>query len=181
VRAVIVYESMFGNTRLIAEAIAGGLGAETDARVIGVGDASSGVLEEADLLVVGGPTHVRSMSRPTSRKDAPNHVRKPGSGLVLEPGADTGPGMREWLDCHGDLPIQVAAFDTRVKGPVAITGRASKGISKVLCRRGLKMVAPAESFLVDKGSHLVPGETERARTWGARLATLVERQDAPRT
>jgi hypothetical protein len=46
VRAVIVYESMLGNTRLIAEAIADGLGAETDVRVIGVGDAGSGALEK---------------------------------------------------------------------------------------------------------------------------------------
>ena len=179
-RALVVYESMFGNTRTIAEAIAEGLGGDPGAQVLGVGDAGPSALEHADLLVVGGPTHARGMSRPATRRDAPKQVRKPGSDLVLEPGADSGPGVREWLDSLGDLPIQSAAFDTRISGSQALTGRASKGISKALSRRDSAPVVPAESFLVDRSGHLLPGERDRAMAWGARIAGMAQHNHAVR-
>jgi len=84
-RAVIVYESMFGNTRRIAESIADGLAWE-DVEVIGVTHAGQEALGGTDLLVVGGPTHAWSMSRPSTRKGAPEYVRKSEGGLELEPG-----------------------------------------------------------------------------------------------
>jgi len=86
-RAVIVYESMFGNTRVIAEAIADGFGMETDVRVLGVSAADPQSVEDADVLAIAGPTHAWGMSRPSTRKGAPDRVRKPGSEITLEPGA----------------------------------------------------------------------------------------------
>jgi hypothetical protein len=67
-----------------------------------------------------------------------------------------------------------AAFDTRLSSPVLLTGRASKSIGRQLARHGLTIVAPPESFLVDKKSHLLPGEVDRARAWGARVATQID-------
>ena len=64
-----------------------------------------------------------------------------------------------------------AAFDTRIDAPAALTGRASKGIAKRLRRCGFDLVAEPESFLVDKHNHLLEGEAERARAWGAALAS----------
>jgi flavodoxin-like protein len=174
-RTVIVYESMFGNTRQIAQAIAGGFGPGADVTVLGVAEADPSVLDGASLLVIGGPTHAWSMSRPGTRKGAPSYATKSGRDLVLEPGADTGPGVREWLASIGHVEVRAAAFDTRLKAPAALTGRASRAINRGLRRCGLRVVAGPESFLVDKKSHLLPGETERARAWGARLATMVER------
>lgn len=174
-RALVVYESMFGSTRLIAGAIAEGLRTETDGadvQVSGVGNAAT-VVEDVDLLVVGGPTQGWGMSRPSTRKGAPIHVRQPDSGLTLEPGADTGPGVREWLASADLAHVKAAAFDTRIKGPVIFTGRASVRIARRLSRRGLSLVNPPESFLVDKKSHLLPGELERARAWGAGMANIV--------
>ena len=178
-RAVVVYESMFGSTRQIAEAIAEGLGAEAEVQVIGVGQAEPAAGQDADLLIVGGPTHARGMSRRVTRRGAPDYLARPGSDLVLEPGADTGPGVREWLGSLGDLTAKAAAFDTRIKAPAALTGRASKGIAKALARAGGSVVVPAESFLVDKLGHLLAGERERARAWGARLATVVAPDPVP--
>jgi hypothetical protein len=172
-RAVVVYESMFGNTRQIAESIADGLGTGTEVQVIGVSQADRATLRGVDLLVVGGPTHARGMSRRATRRGAPDYLAKPGSDLVLEPGADAGPGVREWLPSLGDLTMKTAAFDTRIKAPPALTGRASRGIANALSRRGQTVIVPAESFLVDKKGHLLDGETERARAWGARLALVV--------
>ena len=171
-RALVVYESMFGSTHLIAEAIAEGLRTEADVQVSRVGDAPK-MVDDVELLVVGGPTHAWGMSRPSTRKGAPLHIQRPDSTLALEPGADVGSGVREWLVTAELARIKAAAFDTRIEGPVVLTGRASKGIGRRLSRRGLTLVASPESFLVDKKSHLLPGELERARAWGARVANVV--------
>jgi len=179
-RVVIVYESMFGCTRKIADAIAEGFGAGTDVRVLNVAEADPEVIDDAALLVVGGPTQAWGMSWPSTRRGAPLHVRKPGSDLTLQPGADTGPGVREWLASVGQVHALAAAFDTRIKSPVLLTGQASRGISRQLTRHGLRVVAEPESFLVDKGSHLLPAQIDRARAWGARLAATVERLRAAR-
>jgi hypothetical protein len=169
-RALIVYESMYGNTRAIADHIAAGMGDRIAATVIPLADATPALVHEADLLVCGAPTHVHGLSGPRSRRAAvePDNVAK--NGLVVEPGAD-GPGMREWLDAlvarDGGL---AAAFDTRIDAPALFTGRASKGIGRRLRRRGYALAANPTSFLVDKKSRLVAGQTDRAETWGAALA-----------
>ena len=170
-RALIVYESMFGSTRAIAEAVAEGL-SPSEVRVVRAADAYAAILEGVDLLVVGGPMHALSMSRPSTRQNAPSYVRKPGSALALEPGADAAPGVREWLDSLELESLRAAAFDTRIKAPAVLTGRASKAIARRLAGHGLLLVVPPESFLVDKKSHLLTGETDRARAWGARMATI---------
>ena len=173
-RALIVYESMFGATRTIAEAIAEGLAPAAEVRVVRAADAAAQVsredLDAIDLLVVGGPTHAWSMSRPGTRRGAPGYVSKPDSGLTLEPGADTGPGVREWLATLPRLACRGAAFDTRIRMSPLVTGRASKAIARALGRQGIHLEVPPESFLVDKRSHLLASEPERARTWGAGLA-----------
>lgn len=173
-RVLVVYESMFGSTRQIAEAIGMGLTAEADGVVVAVADAPTS-LEDFDLVVVGGPTHAWSMSWPSTRRSTPLRVAKPDSGLVLEPGANTGPGVRDWINSVHRPQVKAAAFDTRINSPALFTGRASKGIARQLARHGLSMVVPPESFLVNKGSHLLPGELERACTWGANLTAVIDR------
>jgi flavorubredoxin len=56
-KALVVYESMFGNTRQIAEAIAAGLAESVDVAAVEVSEATAEAAEGADLLVAGGPTH----------------------------------------------------------------------------------------------------------------------------
>ena len=64
-KVVVVYESMYGNTHLIADAIGKGFGQAVSAEivVVPVGEAASDLLDSADLIVVGGPTHAHGMSR----------------------------------------------------------------------------------------------------------------------
>jgi hypothetical protein len=168
-RTVIVYESMFGNTRLIAEAIARGMGPGDRVEVRPVAGADRELVAGADLVVVGGPTHMHSMSRASSRKSAAASAAKPGHDLTLEPGAE-GPGVREWLGSLGQVSGRAAAFDTRLSGLPMLTGQASKGIGKQLRQHGFTLVADPESFLVTGDSKLRPGEQERAAKWGAWLA-----------
>ena len=94
-RAVIVCESMFGSTKKVAEAIAGGLADCAEVSVVPVTSADTHILDGADLVVVGGPTHTHGMSRPSTRKMAGKLARKPGSEVELVPGAVSGPGVRE--------------------------------------------------------------------------------------
>ena len=167
-RALVVYESLYGNTHTVAERIGEGLrhapGSEVE--VASVHDVTRAQVQAADLLVVGGPTHIHGMSSPKTRLSAKQSAEKTDSVLHLEPDAE-GPCLREWFLSVGALSgKRGAAFDTRLHGPALVTGRASKGIANRLEDRGCDLVRPPESFLVDKGSCLMPGEADRAEAWG---------------
>jgi menaquinone-dependent protoporphyrinogen IX oxidase len=69
-RAVVVYESMFGNTRKVAEAIGAGLRSFGNVEVAPVGAVTPKLLADVDLPVVGGPTHAWDLSRPPTRQSA---------------------------------------------------------------------------------------------------------------
>jgi flavodoxin len=88
-RALVVYESMFGNTRDIAVAIAAGIAAGMPVETIEVAAAPTSIPDDVDLLVVGGPTHAHGMTKPESRADS---ARRAGDRLVSR-----GDGIREWL------------------------------------------------------------------------------------
>ena len=97
----VVYESLFGNTRLVAEAIADGIRAADPAACVSVTRTDATKLADVDdacLLVVGGPTHMRRMTSPRSRRQGLQAARrtKDQRGREPEPGA-AGPGLREWL------------------------------------------------------------------------------------
>ena len=172
-RALVVYESMFGNTHEVAERIGAGLRTDYEVEVVPVGDAIGRIISDIDLVVVGGPTHAHGMSRPTTRSSASDQAGK-DPDLHFEAGAD-GPGLREWLQAlprhdHGCA----AAFDTRVDGPELLTGSASRGIAKRLVKHGFVLIAPAESFLVDRHNRLLAGEAERAEEWAEALTVLTK-------
>ncbi len=168
-RAVVIYESMYGNTHVIADAIGRGLEQGFEVTVVPVAEATPELLDEAGLVVAGGPTHVHGMSGARSRQAAVEAAHKDGSGLTLEPHAQ-GPGLRDWFGTVGRIHGCSAAFDTRMDGPAMLTGHASKAIAKLLDRHGLTEIAPAQSFLVTKDNHLRPGEEDRAEQWGRELA-----------
>jgi hypothetical protein len=158
---------MWGNTAAIAQTIARQLERFGDARLVSVLEANSSVVQGADLVVVGGPTHVHGMSRASSRLST--------AETEAIPGAATGPGVREWLR---DLPdvdgTWAAAFDTRIDKPRWLVGAASVGIAKRLRKRGYKMIAAPESFLVtDSEGPLKSGEIERADAWTDQIAQSV--------
>ena len=133
-------------------------------------------LGDADLLVVGGPTHFHGMSSTRTRKWAASITKKPKNDLVLDRDAQ-GPGVGDWLRSLGDGRPKVAAFDTRFKGPAVLRGRASRAISRKLRSRGFEVVAKPESFFVTLQNHLEPGEEARAQEWGKRLAARVPLND----
>jgi hypothetical protein len=173
----IVYESLFGNTRRVAEAIAEGfLGSRPDARVavMDVDEASAGQVRQADLLVVGGPTHMLRMTTAHSRDVGMRSGEgKAGAKAASRHSKDgtTAKGVREWLKALPAAPPgqQAAAFDTRLASPLA--GGAARSISRRLQDGGYEVVAEPKGFIVRDGrGPLRAGEEERARMWGVKLA-----------
>ena len=84
--ATILYESMFGNTRQVAEAIAEGLRTFAAVTVLPVREAPESI--DGDLLVIGGPTHVHGLSRPATRAQARAWADDTAKHLTLEPDAE---------------------------------------------------------------------------------------------
>lgn len=155
-KTLIIYDSMFGNTKLVAEAMAGAFVA-SDTRILNVSEASLADLKAIDLLIVGAPTHG---GRP-----------KPSTQAFLKQiPADTLKGA------------SVAAFDTRFAGAdqnfflrtlMKLIGFAAPRIAKALEEKGGKLVAPAEGFIVEKKEGpLRDGEPERASSWAKNLIAI---------
>ena len=167
-RALVVYESMFGNSETVARAIAEGLrAARVEVELVNAATAAGPSGDLVELLVVGGPTHAFSMTRHNTREDA---VRQGGAA------AAAGTGVREWIDhLHkGPHSEMVATFDTRVDKVRHLPGSAAKSAAKALRKLGYRTLVASESFYVDDvAGPLLEGEAERARAWGERLGTDV--------
>jgi len=166
-RSLVVYESSFGNTQRIAQQIAAALAPEGEVALVSV-DEPLPPLDEVDLLVVGGPTHIHGLSSQRSRQGA------------LEQGAagEVGIGVRGWIDAlpNGARGPRVVAFDTRAHKPALLVGSAANGISRRLRQRGYALAAEPESFFVEgTPGPLEEGELERAWEWGRTLANEVSR------
>jgi len=163
-KALVIYESMFGSTEAIARAIADGLRETFDVTVADVG--TMPLAFGMDLLVVGGPTHAFGMSRPSTREQAAQQ------GAVRPHAVDI--GIREYLDCSPTLTgMSAAAFDTKVDKPF-LPGSAAHRAQRQLRRLGCHIVLPAQSFLVGGTTGpLKVREEERAREWGTALAATV--------
>jgi len=171
-KAVVVYESMFGATHEVATAVAAGLRVRFDSvEVVPVAGADSASVAAADLLVVGGPTHAHGMSRSQTRAAAVQNPAKYGGGRPTEPGAD-GVGVRDWLEALSHTGGLAASFDTAMEGPAVLTGHASRGIAHRLRSAGRTVVLPPESFVVLKGGALRGCEQDRAEAWGRTLAAV---------
>ncbi|EID52422.1 flavodoxin family protein [Saccharomonospora xinjiangensis] len=162
-RSLVVYESMFGNTRAVAEAVAEGLG--DDVRIVEVGDAPTEVGADVDLLVIGAPTHAFGLSRPSTRDDAAQRAHKAGTRFLSR-----SDGVREWLErVRVTAPVGLAVFDTKVDKP-RLPGSAAKKVAKQLRGAPVEPVAAPRHFLVaDALGPLIDGELDRAREWGSRL------------
>jgi len=141
-KALIVYDSVYGNTEKIARAIAEAITPSNEVKVVGAGEANPSELASTELLIVGSPTHA---GRPT-------------------------PPVQEFLNKVPKLSpqgINVAAFDTRSQTKlVKVFGYAAGRIARNLKGKGGNLIASPEGFFVTgtKGP-LKEGELERAAGW----------------
>ena len=152
---VIVYGSRYGNTRTVAESIAGVLRRQGSVRILSAQESAGIAWPEVDLVVVGGPTEAHGITP------------------ALEDFFAALPAGCLWGKA-------AAAFDTRLRWPRWLSGSAASGISHRLAEAGANIVAPKASFLV-AGSPPVnkPGELERASRWAIALTGALNSQPVP--
>jgi flavodoxin len=160
---LIVYDSTYGNTKRVAQAIAGGVAASGTVRVLSAVEATAQLPERPDLLLVGGPTQRHRLS----------------------------PALRAFLDAlpRGSLSgVPAATFDTRYRMSALLTGSAANDAKGRLRKAGCRLVALPESFFMErdlppkgeKRRHelegLEAGEVERAQKWGLAVWTAAQQQ-----
>ena len=164
--AIVVYESVWGNTAAVAKAIAEGLGDGT--RACATDEVVPETVAQADLIVAGAP--VFAFGLPTER------IRE-NIGRT-ETGADLShPSLRSWLETLPAGHGRSAAFETRIWwSPRGATGT----IEKTLAAHGYPPVAKGAKFVVrGKEGPLREGELERAKAWGRGLREAIV--DAPQS
>lgn len=163
-KAIVVYESLWGNTAAIARAIAEGIG--PNAVALTTDAAGANTIADADLVVAGAP--VLAFSLPSDQiRDS---VARSEANAPIPPDLSH-PSMRTWLESLPAGHGRAAAFETRIWwSPRGATG----DIERRFERAGYRQVAKAEKFVVsDKYGPLREGELERARQWGQTLAHLL--------
>jgi len=140
-KALVIFDSNFGNTKIIAETISKGLG--KDVKVLSVSDFNIRELEGIELLVVGSPI------------------------IGWKPSEKMGRFLTG-LSSNQLKGLKAATFDTRVK--LFISGDASKKIAKGLKKAGAEIVVEPKAFLV-KGTKgpLFDGEIEKATEWATSI------------
>jgi len=139
-KALIVYDSVYGNTEKIARAIAEAITPSNEVKILRAGEANPSELASIDLLIVGSPTHA---GRPT-------------------------PAIKDLLNKVPELQgVNVAAFDTRIPTKlVRVFGYAAGRIANNLKKKGGTLIASPEGFFVTGGQGpLKEGELERAAAW----------------
>lgn len=143
-KALVVYDSVYGNTEKIARAI--GEGISEDTRVVRAAEASPVDFESVDLLIVGAPTQGGRATQ-----------------LVRD--------FLKKMPASAVEGIDVAAFDTRISAKwVGIFGYAAGKIAGSLKKMGGNLLANPEAFFVTgTEGPLKDGEEERAMAWANRL------------
>ena len=148
--ALVIYDSTYGNTEQVAQAIADALTDAGSVLMLRANKVQPSHLEGVDLLVVGCPTHKR---RPT-----------PAIEAFLARTAPT--SLSE---------VSAAAFDTRYRRPRLLTGSAAGRLAKSLRGAGANLAAPAESFfVVSREGPLEEEESERAADWARQILEKLE-------
>ncbi len=160
-KALVVYESLWGNTAAVARAIAEGIG--EGARALPTSEATPELLAEADLVVAGAPILGFNLPTEAMRKSIAADPK-----YRANPPDMSHPSMREWLERLPRRSVAFATFETRIWWS---PGSSAKKIAEVFDAAGYRRVAEPERFMVT-GSYgpLKDGEIERARVWGEQLA-----------
>lgn len=155
-KALVIYDSQFGNTEQIARAISAALGARAETAVRRAADVTAADLAGLDLLVVGSPTQRFHATEP----------------------------VETWLQGHALQGVRAAAFDTRfdmaevesrmLRLAVKVAGEegayAAPRIAAQLETDGATVVVPPEGFIVQETEGpLRPGELERAGQWAVQI------------
>ena len=154
-KGLVVYDSVFGNTEKVAQAIGKALGSIGDVSTVQVKAVTPDQLAGLDLLVVGSPTR------------AFKHTEAVGRFIKNIPPRGLG-------------GTKIAAFDTRIsieetnsgflKFMVKLFGYAAEPIAAKLEKKGGSQAGVPKGFIVtDTEGPLKEGELDRAADWAGKL------------
>jgi hypothetical protein len=164
VKAIVVYESHWGNTAAVARAIAEGIGPE--ARALSTAEAAGPALADADLIVAGAPLLGFSLPTEPMVTGLANEIKAPAPADLSHP------TMRSWLEGLPKGNARAAAFETRIWWS---PGSAAKAALGMLEKAGYGPIAKPQRFIVTgRYGPLKDGELERAKTWGAELSQAMK-------
>ncbi len=154
-KTVILFDSYFGNTEKVAASIKERLDPSGELILSRFNNASSDILENTDILILGSPTRA---FRPT--KSATDFLKK--------------------LPAHSLKGINIAAFDTRISlndvdskflcFMAGLFGYAAEPLQKIMVKKGGTAIVEPKGFYV-KGTEgpMTDGELERASAWAASI------------
>jgi flavodoxin I len=156
---LVIYDSFFGNTEKIAQAISNALDEKTDIEIKRVGDVKPDRLQGLKLLIIGSPTRAFRPSPAVSTflKSIPNNSLQ---------------------------GVKAAVFDTRISTEdiksrplrfmVRLFGYAAKPMAEKLRKKGAEIIVPPEGFLVeDTEGPIKEGELQRAAAWAKQIEEKV--------
>ena len=152
-KVVIVYDSVYGNTAKVAEAMIAAIGGNEESRILRVQEASAGDLENIDLLLVGSPTQAGTFIEP---------VKKFLAGI---PAGALKNVRAAAFDTSFDINTQKAFLRFIMK----TFGYAAPKIAKELSRKGAAVLATETFIVLETEGPLQDGEVERAREWAIRV------------
>lgn len=158
-KALVIYDSVFGNTEKIARAIGKGLESKMDVEILRISDVKPEQLPGVELLIVGSPTRKFSPTAATT-----NLIKK--------------------IPTNGLKSVRAAAFDTRISVTdinsrflnfmVKLFGYAAEPVANRLRKKGAELIASPEGFIVnDTEGPLKDGELERAADWAAKIVASI--------
>ncbi len=144
-KSLIIYESFYGHTHVVAQAIGDTLALHGEVTIMRADEAQINDLRDIDLLVVGCPTQWLGVTAATR-------------------------AFFDQIPAEGLRGIRVALFDTRYQRPRWLTGSTAERLERTVYKLGGGIIAPPENFVVaDREGPLVEGEVERARSWATAL------------
>jgi hypothetical protein len=167
-RALVVFESMFGNTERLAYEVATGLGEYAVVTLREVTTTPSLESGGYDLVVIGAPTHSFGLSTTRSRAEA---WRRGGRMGVIKP------GVRDWLASVSmrDMAPTVATFDTRPAAARGLPGSAARAIHRRVRSGNAPVVLPPKHFYVHRERQPIAAtELLDARAWGQSLGRVAD-------
>ncbi len=153
-KAIVIYDSQYGNTEQIAKAIGSGFGEET--RVVKVGEVKAEDIAPYHFVIIGSPTQ----------------------------GGRQTAAIKDFLDklpAEALKEKRLAAFDTRLKNIfVKMFGYAAPRIEAAIKEKGGNATAQPQGFFVKSAKGpLLDGELERATTWAKSVAAGVPTSQMP--
>jgi len=141
-KSLVVYDSQYGNTEMIAQAIGKAIGSQA----VRIGELSPGELENLDLLILGSPTH---------------------GGWYTEGVKDLLESLPSQVSFKA---VAFDTRTVTIWNKLLPFGYAAPRIARELQGKGAELVAPPEGFVVvGVEGPLKDGELERAAGWAGKL------------